>query len=188
MATFTTRLNATKPASSENVSISILDNNFDLFDAAVGASIGASASKPASAFSGRVWYETDTFALKVNTAASASTAAVWADASGLYDTRVSNLERPPINSQSGTTYTASASDNGKIIEMTSASTNTITFPTMTADSVIGVLQYGAGATNIAGTGVTIRSRGALTRLAGQYGFATLLYRSTSEAVLFGDLG
>jgi len=187
MATFTTRLAATKPASSENVSITVLDNNFDLFDAAVGATVGVSAARPA-AFSGRVWYDTDLSSLRVNTAVSASTAAVWSDASGLYDTRVSNLERPPINSQAGTAYTASASDNGKIIEMTAASANTITFPTMTVNSVVGILQYGTGATNIAGTGVTIRSRGSLTRLAGQYAFATLAYRSPSEAVLFGDLG
>jgi hypothetical protein len=78
MATYTTRLNATKPASSENVDVTAhLSNNFDLFDAAVAATVGASSAKPASAFSGRLWYETDTNVLKVNTAASASTAAVW---------------------------------------------------------------------------------------------------------------
>jgi hypothetical protein len=79
MSTLTTRLNATKPASSENVSITTLNNNFDLFDAAVGSSVGTSAARPASAFSGRLWYSTDSAKLVVNTAASASTAASWAD-------------------------------------------------------------------------------------------------------------
>lgn len=78
MATLTSRLNATKPASSENVSITTLNNNYDLFDAAVGATVGSSASLPASAFSGRLWYESNTGFLKVNSASSASTAAVWA--------------------------------------------------------------------------------------------------------------
>jgi hypothetical protein len=80
MSTSTTRLNVTKPASSENVSISIINSNYDLIDTAVGASIGASASRPASAFSGRLWYSTDSAKLYVNSAASASTAASWQDA------------------------------------------------------------------------------------------------------------
>jgi hypothetical protein len=79
MATFTTRLLATKPASSENALVSVLDANFDLFDAAVGSSVGTSAARPASAFQGRLWYSTDSAKLVVNTAASASTAASWQD-------------------------------------------------------------------------------------------------------------
>jgi hypothetical protein len=77
MATFTTRLGVTKPASSENVNITTLNDDFDLFDAAVGATVGASSAKPASAFSGRLWFESDTNLLKVNSAGSASTTAVW---------------------------------------------------------------------------------------------------------------
>ena len=79
MATFTTRLNATKPASSENVSVTVLNNNADLFDTAVGSSVGTSAARPASAFSGRLWYSTDSNVLAVNEAASASVAAVWSN-------------------------------------------------------------------------------------------------------------
>lgn len=79
MATFTTRLNATKPASSENVNITVLNDNADLFDAAVGATVGTSASRPASAFSGRLYYATDSAKLFVNSASSASAAASWQD-------------------------------------------------------------------------------------------------------------
>ena len=78
MATLTTRLQATKPASTENVNVTVLNNNFDLFDQAAGSSVGVSASRPASAFQGRMWYSTNTSLLQVNTAASASTAASWA--------------------------------------------------------------------------------------------------------------
>jgi hypothetical protein len=80
MATFTTRLSATKPASSENVDISIINANSDLFDTAVGATVGTSAARPASAFQGRMYYATDSTKLYVNSAASASAAASWQDA------------------------------------------------------------------------------------------------------------
>lgn len=80
MATFTTRLQATKAASSENVDVTThLNNNYDLFDSAVGATVGTSAARPASAFSGRLWWESDTGKLRINRAASASTAAIWGD-------------------------------------------------------------------------------------------------------------
>src|SRR5215203_2054080 len=79
MATYTTRVNATKPASSENVNITTLNDNFDLFDTAVGATVGLSASLPASAFKGRIHYTTDSTKLLVNTSASASAAANWVD-------------------------------------------------------------------------------------------------------------
>ena len=78
MATLTTRLQATKPASTENVNVTLLNSNFDKFDAAVGSSVGTSASRPASAFQGRMFYTTDSTTLYVNTAASASAVASWA--------------------------------------------------------------------------------------------------------------
>jgi len=79
VSTSTTRLGATKPASSEDITISILNSNFDLFDAAAGATIGLSASRPASAFSGRLWYSSDSTKLYVNSASSASSVASWQD-------------------------------------------------------------------------------------------------------------
>jgi hypothetical protein len=79
MSTLTTRLGLTKPASSENVDITLLDTNFDLVDAAVAATVGASSARPASAFNGRLFYATDSNKLYVNEAASASAVAVWSD-------------------------------------------------------------------------------------------------------------
>lgn len=78
MPTYTTRLNLVKPASADNVDIDLVDTNFDLIDAAAGATVGLSSAKPASAFSGRMWYETNTGQFKINAAASASTMASWA--------------------------------------------------------------------------------------------------------------
>ena len=96
MATYTSRLFATKPASSENVSITVLNDNFDLFDASVGTTVASAAAQPASAFSGRMWYETDTRELKINTAASASTAAVWSSGSSV------KVWEPGLNLAGGT--------------------------------------------------------------------------------------
>jgi hypothetical protein len=79
MPTYTTRLAATKSASSENVDITVLNNDFDLFDLGVGATVGASATRPASAFNGRLFYATDTDKLYVNEGVNASSVASWSD-------------------------------------------------------------------------------------------------------------
>lgn len=79
MSTLTTRLGLTKPASAENVDVTLLDTNFDLVDAAVAATVGVSSARPASAFSGRMFYATDSNKLYVNEAVSASAVAVWSD-------------------------------------------------------------------------------------------------------------
>lgn len=80
MSTLTTRLNAVKAASSENVDVTLhINNAYDIFDAAVAATVGASSARPASAFNGRLFYATDTDKLYVNEAANASTVAVWSD-------------------------------------------------------------------------------------------------------------
>jgi hypothetical protein len=91
MATLTTRLNATKPASSENVSVTVLNDNFDLFDTAGGVTVGASSARPASAYNGRMFYATDSNKFYVNEAANASTAAVWSDPVDQGITTITNL-------------------------------------------------------------------------------------------------
>jgi hypothetical protein len=79
VSTLTTRLGLTKPASSENISVTTLDDNFDLVDAAVAATVAASSARPASAFNGRLFYATDSNKFYVNEAANASTVASWSD-------------------------------------------------------------------------------------------------------------
>src|SRR4249920_332118 len=91
MSTLTTRLGLTKPASAENVDITLLDTNFDLIDAAVAATVGASSARPASAFSGRLFYATDSNKFYVNEAASASAAAVWSDPAADSLSAITNL-------------------------------------------------------------------------------------------------
>lgn len=90
-------------------------------------------------------------------------------------------------------YTLALSDAGKIIEMNVATANNLTVPPNSSvafpiGTVIGIDQLGAGQTTIvAGSGVTIRSAGAIVKLANRYSTAVLRKRATDEWILAGDL-
>lgn len=60
MATTTTRLGLTKPATTDLVDISVLNTNFDKTDAAAGSTVCTSGTRPSTPYSGQVIYETDT--------------------------------------------------------------------------------------------------------------------------------
>jgi len=87
-------------------------------------------------------------------------------------------------------YTLVLSDADKLVEMNVASANNLTVPAsvFAAGNQILLAQYGAGQTTIvAGSGMTIRSNGAKLKLNAQYSGATLLFISSSEAYIFGDI-
>lgn len=81
----------------------------------------------------------------------------------------------------------------KLIRTNNAAANDLRIPTNTSvpfptGTQILVVQYGAGQTTIAPTaGVTLRSSGGKTKIAAQYGMATLIKIDTNEWVLAGDL-
>lgn len=95
-----------------------------------------------------------------------------------------------INTQTGLTYTLALTDVGKVVEMNRASANTVTIPpngtvAFPLNSVVDIVQYGAGQTTIAaGTGVTVRSAAGL-KIAAQYGGASAYKRGTNEWVVVG---
>ena len=60
MATTTTKLALTKPDGTDLVDIAVLNANADKIDAASGATICTSSTRPASPFNGQVIFETDT--------------------------------------------------------------------------------------------------------------------------------
>lgn len=60
MATTTSKLALTKPATSDLVDIAVLNQNSDKIDAAVGATVCTSATRPSSPWNGMIIYETDT--------------------------------------------------------------------------------------------------------------------------------
>lgn len=90
------------------------------------------------------------------------------------------------NPQSGTSYTLALTDVGKVIRMTSASSNTITVPPNSSVAFplrtwIQTVRYGTGSTTIvAGSGVTIRSVSGTLTLASQYSGGLLYQVATDE--------
>lgn len=75
MATTTTRLALTKPASSDPVDIAVLNANSDKIDLAVGAKRVTSSTRPSTPFDGQMIFETDTNKFLVWDA----TAVTWKD-------------------------------------------------------------------------------------------------------------
>lgn len=92
----------------------------------------------------------------------------------------------------GTAETLVLTDAGKRVTMDNASANTLTVPpNSTVAIAIGeqilVQQIGAGTTTIAaGAGVTVRSRGTLVAIAGQWGVVALIKDDTNLWTLAGD--
>lgn len=87
-------------------------------------------------------------------------------------------------------YTLVVGDADKLVEMNVATANNLTVPSSTfaAGNQILLSQYGAGQTTlVAGSGMSIRSNGAKLKLNVQYSGATLVFISSSEAYLFGDI-
>lgn len=72
MATTTSKLGLTKPATSDNVDIAVFNTNADKLDAAVGLYVCTSTSRPASPWNGLSIYETDTKDMYVYLAASST--------------------------------------------------------------------------------------------------------------------
>jgi hypothetical protein len=87
-----------------------------------------------------------------------------------------NLTAGTTTSQSGTTYTLQASDNGKIIRFTSGSAIALTLPNnMAVDYQVGIVQEGAGQITLtAAGGTTINSYLSATKTLGQYAQAGLI--------------
>ncbi len=97
-----------------------------------------------------------------------------------------------INSQTGTSYTAVASDEGKLVSLNNASPITFTIPPNSSVSYttgvrLDIVQYGAGQVTVAGgSGVTVNSTPTL-KLRAQYSAASCVKISTNEWLLVGDL-
>ena len=96
------------------------------------------------------------------------------------------------NSVTGTAYSPSRTDGGRVLETTNAAAVTVTLPpTVTAGWLIGttlqVYQAGAGQVTLAGAvGVTLRSAGGKLRTAAQYSVISLRMRANDEWVIWGD--
>lgn len=97
------------------------------------------------------------------------------------------------NAQTGTSYTLALTDVDKLVSMTNAAANELTVPpnstvAFEVGTVLLVAQLGTGTTTIvAGSGVTIHSRGSALNLGGQYAVAQLVKLATDTWLLCGDV-
>jgi hypothetical protein len=97
-----------------------------------------------------------------------------------------------VDTQTGTTYTLALADGGKLVTLSNASAVTLTVPTNASvafpvGTSVLLAQLGAGQVTVAPAGgVTVNSRGAALKIAGQYGAATLVKTATDTWFLTGD--
>lgn len=124
------------------------------------------------------------------------TGSLLVSGSGLTVTGSLNMSGPiiyPIITQTNN-YTLQLSDAGDIVEMNVGTANTVTVPSSSVTNFITgtqitLVQYGAGQTTITtgSTNVLLRSAGNATKIAAQYGGATLIKRGTDEWYLLGNI-
>jgi hypothetical protein len=116
----------------------------------------------------------------------------WLPVTPVTQTDIDNVKLVSINAQTAS-YTLVLSDAFKSVEMNVASANNLTVPPNSSvafpvGTQIIVLQTGAGATTlVAGSGVTINSKGSNLQLADQWAGVTLVKRATNTWVAVGDL-
>ena len=90
-----------------------------------------------------------------------------------------------INTQSGTTYTIDATDNGKVIQTTGASAITITIPTgLPTGFNCTIVQMGAGQITFSGTYL---NRTGFTKTACQYSVVIILHLGSNNILVTGEI-
>ena len=110
------------------------------------------------------------------------------------------LESDPLNksasfnAQTGTTYTLTGADNGKVVTLSNAGAITLTFPELATESMpVGftctIVQRGAGTVTCVVEGTdTIESSGALVSLGGQHSAGTVTLLSKGSPNVWGLYG
>lgn len=107
-----------------------------------------------------------------------------ANITGVKSSNVTVIE----NTQTGTTYTVLAADNGKVVTLNNASAITVTVPTLSAGFSCTFIQKGAGQVTFSASGTTINNAHSQTKTYGQYSSVTLYGLSSTSFVLAGDTG
>jgi len=95
-----------------------------------------------------------------------------------------------LNDQTGTSYTLTAADNGKVVTLNNGSAITLTIPSgLVAGFNCLLVQKGAGQVTIgAGGGVTLSNRSSQVKTAGQHAIVTLVHIGGEVYILSGDTG
>lgn len=92
-----------------------------------------------------------------------------------------------MNTQTGTSYTLLASDNGKIITLNNASAITLTVPALFTGFNCMIVQLGAGEVTLTPSGTTISNRSSYTKTAGTNAIVSLIGLSGTTFISAGDM-
>ncbi len=92
-----------------------------------------------------------------------------------------------INTQTGTTYTLTAADNGKIITLNNASAITVTVPSLFSGFNCMLIQLGAAQFTLTGSGTTITNRSGFTKSGGTNAIVTLIAVNATTFITGGDM-
>ena len=91
-----------------------------------------------------------------------------------------------ISTQSST-YTLTASDNGKIINFTNAGSVALTLPVLKAGFNCMIIQSGDGVVTLTGSSTTVSNKNSFTKTAGKNSVVTIIYLDTNKAITMGDM-
>lgn len=92
-----------------------------------------------------------------------------------------------VNTQSGTSYTLAATDNGKIISCTSGSAVTIYVPVLTTGFNCLIVQRGNGQVTLSASGSTVSNRYNFNKTAGLYAIMSLVSVASGVFISSGDM-
>lgn len=92
-----------------------------------------------------------------------------------------------FNAQTGTSYTLTTADNGRIISFNNNSPITLTVPSLFQGFNCMILQLGSGQVTISGSGTTISNRSGFNRTAGTNAIATIIATSSTNFIVSGDM-
>ena len=95
-----------------------------------------------------------------------------------------------LNDQTGTTYTLTSSDNGKVVTLNNANAITLTIAASLGDGFnCLIVQKGAGQVTLsAAAGVTVANRSSETKTAGQYATVSVINIGSDTYIISGDTG
>lgn len=95
-----------------------------------------------------------------------------------------------VNAQTGTEYTLTASDHGRLVSCSNGSAIAVTVAAgLPAGFRCRIAQGGAGRVTVSGaSGVTVSNRQSQTKTAGQHGVVELLQTAANAYLLIGDTG
>ena len=93
-----------------------------------------------------------------------------------------------LNNQTGTSYTLTSSDNGKVVTLNNSSAINLTIDTGLGDGFnCLIVQKGAGQITIVGTATRI-NRQSHTKTAGQYAVVSIVNIGSDNIIIAGDTG